>query len=258
MSEITHSTLKIIDETILCKYCNNIFEKPVFLTCCSESLCEKHIEEISDQHETKTFFCFNCNTQNFSNYFPPNKLIKKLLECQLDKLNFGEEYEIAKNKCKDLQSLVIEFKVLTGNSETYIKKHFQNMADRLLKTDSRVDDEIYGIFKLYSGKTLDNRNACLANCRKVIKSSEFIERVNLLKREFDVKDVYSKLELFNNNKAKFNSYWSSACLQINQINNIAKDFKREIVNDKHCNVKGLIDLTELKNEFSKKFNLVPK
>ena len=258
MSGLAHSTLKIIDEAVLCKYCNNIFEKPVFLTCCSESLCEKHIEEISDKHQTKTFFCFNCDTQNFSNYFPPNKLIKKLIECQLDKLNFGKEYEIAKTKCKELQSLVLEFKIIIANTDSYIKNHFQNIADRLLKTDSSVKSEINGAFKLYAAQTLENRNASLANWSKLIESSEFIERINLLKREFDVNAIYSKLELFNNNKDKFNSYWSSACLQINQINNITKDFKREVVNDKHCNVKGLIDLTEFKNEFAKKFNLVPR
>jgi hypothetical protein len=129
------------------------------------------------------------------------------------------------------------------------------MIARLNDIEQREKNEINGIFE-HAIETLENSNISLINFGRL--SSDFRQRIANIKSKFNDFD-YSQLEQFYktvNNENTFNSYLaeltSSACSQLNQIKNIAKDFQREVVNDKHCNVKGLIDLTEFKNEVLKR------
>ena len=60
--------MNIIGEELTCKQCRQIYDEPVTLNCCGESVCKKHIEQLlSTSSVDKKFACLICNADNTKN-----------------------------------------------------------------------------------------------------------------------------------------------------------------------------------------------
>ena len=84
-----------IKEELTCKYCNEIYSNPIMLSCCGENICKQHIDELIllSSPNTNKFTCPLCNEENANQNFCVNKLIERLLEKELHKLQIDTKYK---------------------------------------------------------------------------------------------------------------------------------------------------------------------
>jgi DNA repair exonuclease SbcCD ATPase subunit len=83
-----------IKERLTCKYCNNIYNDPITLTCCGDHLCKQHIEELTSTNSPNRFKCPLCDEENPKQNFNVNKLIRDLLESNLHKFDVDSKFKI--------------------------------------------------------------------------------------------------------------------------------------------------------------------
>ena len=100
-----------LKEQLTCKYCNEIYNEPVILNCCSENVCKRHIEEFLSVDNPNKFLCPFCDAENTNQQFSHNKLIQVFIENQLHELELDSNYKGIFNK----------FKVEIENLETLLK-----------------------------------------------------------------------------------------------------------------------------------------
>jgi hypothetical protein len=98
-----------IKEKLTCKYCKEIYNQPLTLTCCGGYLCRRHIDEWSS-HDSDGFLCPLCNEQNKNQNFKVCKLIQDLIEMEVHKFELDPKYErilnILKEQTKNLETIL--------------------------------------------------------------------------------------------------------------------------------------------------------
>lgn len=90
-----------INEQLTCKYCNEIYNEPVTLSCCGDNICRRHINELLSTDHTNKFCCPFCNTENTNQNLYVNKLIQRLVENELHKLKLDSSYKLTLNRLKE-------------------------------------------------------------------------------------------------------------------------------------------------------------
>ena len=83
-----------VNEELTCKYCKEIFNEPITLNCCAENICKRHIDELLSIDETKTFLCPFCDVESLNQNLRVNRLIQRLIEKQLHKLEFNSDNKL--------------------------------------------------------------------------------------------------------------------------------------------------------------------
>ena len=127
---------------IKCKLCSQIYEDPVILPCCNQTICFKHIE-IKSKY-TK----YQCNLCNEYTHLPvygfryDNKAIKCFLliivsiiifstrlnqEINLNNYNYDAINCQAKQSCSNLEDLIKKSEHLANDPKFYIKDHFNRL-----------------------------------------------------------------------------------------------------------------------------------
>ena len=100
-----------VKEILTCKHCMEIFKStPIILSCCSETICKSHIDEFKENNDT--FVCKLCNKKSNQKSFPVNKIAEKFIKMNIQKLEFGEKYNMPKKSCKNLENLIRDFENL--------------------------------------------------------------------------------------------------------------------------------------------------
>ena len=127
------SALFDFDDILKCGYCNCILEIPVTLPC-NEIICEKHINEIKFENDSKLALkCKSCNDDheipNFG--FRIDKRIEKLLNRKLHQINFGEIHSKAIESSKALVKIIDQLKHLTHEPEIFITEYFNNIKNQV-------------------------------------------------------------------------------------------------------------------------------
>ena len=122
-----------INEELMCKCCNGIYNHPIMLICCGESICKHHIEELMSKNSSNIFLCPLCDEQNTNQNFKINKIIEKLIERGLHQFKINPKYEQTLNN----------FKKEIGNLETILKdpEHFIFEEINELKRQVDLDRE---------------------------------------------------------------------------------------------------------------------
>ena len=79
-------------EKLTCKYCNQIYNSPITLTC-GDSICKHHIEELISNNSINKFNCPVCNKENLNQELNPNKILEKLIKIELHEFKINPIYE---------------------------------------------------------------------------------------------------------------------------------------------------------------------
>ena len=118
-----------IKEELTCKYCNEIYNKPITLNCCGENICQLHINDLISTNSSSRFTCPLCNEQNANQNFSVNKLIERLVQNELHKLEIDSEYKVVLNNLKkDI-----------GNLETILKDPENVIYEEISELKRQVD-----------------------------------------------------------------------------------------------------------------------
>lgn len=140
--------MKVVNEITQCKLCYNLIQVPVLLVCCSESICQKHIDEIKSKNIESKFICSLCDHEHEHDIFPLNKAIEKLLSTQffdVDKLaleDYGGEAMDQIEKTTDifrkLKNDLLLQKTCKLSKTMDINKFTQDFSDEF-KIESRLE-----------------------------------------------------------------------------------------------------------------------
>ena len=250
--------MKIIDDLIECKYCNHLFDEPVVLICCSESMCKKHFAEIKYSNQQDKFVCFNCNHVHELEIFPMNKTIMKLIESKFDKFNFGKEYEHSKRKCSNLNLVTKELNSLISNPKKHIMDFVTNIKIKMELRREELKNSIDAIcLELFEDLNMFEDD-CYQNMQTVINKKEYKNKFEQIKSEFDVEQCLDEFESFDIDKSKWESHLKNAENQINVVNNLLRSLKDDLLQGKACKFQKSINMDQIKAEFRDEFRLQDK
>lgn len=112
-----------IKNVFICKFCVEIYEKPVLLPC-GNLICSKHIEKF-----LKSSCCF-CDKKHLASFISDER-ISKLLELNIHELNLGDSYREAIISCQSLESLIRQHEILSQNPTYFIDSYFTKLKKEI-------------------------------------------------------------------------------------------------------------------------------
>ena len=80
-----------IKDDFKCKHCNETFNDPISLNCCGENVCKKHIDELL--LKTENISCMFCDKALPKQEFHINKVLKNLIDRELNYLTIDKKFE---------------------------------------------------------------------------------------------------------------------------------------------------------------------
>ena len=127
---------------IICKLCHETLEGPIILPC-GKTICSKHL-----LNETNNFKCNLCENSHDKTLdkFPVNQTVNELLQIcdeyvDLNSINLGKEYNLAKEKLKHLNDLINESELLIKDPAFYINDYFSKLRNEVdLSKDQKIQD----------------------------------------------------------------------------------------------------------------------
>ena len=127
-----------IKEKLACKYCNEIFKIPIFLSCCGENICKHHLNEIiSNNSSSKKFTCPLCNEENSNQNLKVNKLIQSLLEIELHEFKMNPIYETVLD---NLKKEIANLETILKDPENYIYEQISELKRQHKYINSKCAD----------------------------------------------------------------------------------------------------------------------
>ena len=128
-----------IKEQLTCKYCKEIFKKPVSLNCCGENICNIHLNEFFFNDDSKKFLCPFCKVEIPNQNFTVNKLIESLVENELYKLEIDFNYNSTLN---DFKTEIEKFEAILNKPKLYIHKEIKILMKQVITERKRLKSKI--------------------------------------------------------------------------------------------------------------------
>jgi hypothetical protein len=122
-----------IRTVLTCSWCNYILASPVILPC-GETVCGHHETHFKDLGDKSTDWlcqiCKQVHRLSASQHFVANKVVKNLLENEIENLNFGDDYTKALVNLKELQKELAEFERKIKSPEEVLFDYYNEMRTR--------------------------------------------------------------------------------------------------------------------------------
>ena len=127
---------------IICKLCHETLEDPIILPC-GKTICSKHLLD-----ETNNFKCNLCDNSHDKTVdkLPINEIANGLVQIcddyvDLNSIDLGPEYKLAKKQCEHLKELINESELLIKNSTFYINEYFAKLKNEIdLSKEKLIED----------------------------------------------------------------------------------------------------------------------
>ena len=204
-------------EDLTCKCCNQIYNSPITLNCCGENICKQHIEVLISNNSTKPRLCPLCNEECLNQNLHVNKVIQKLVENELHKLEINSKYKKTLDNLKweirKIESIVKDPKNFIYEEISELKRNVDLDREKLkCEIDDLANDLIQQLekyekkFKEEYKSNIDpgHYNEIIASSKKQL--SEFEKCLSLFstskedrmekcnKSETAIKTIQSKIE----------------------------------------------------------------
>ena len=223
------NNLDLIQESITCSICNDLFTRPIFLPCFN-SICEKHVAE---QGNVKFYKCQFCTQEHQIPKcgFKPNTMALKLIQ-SFNLNDVRTEFEEYKN---ELYDLINEAEKCLPEFETFCIETFKDLKKKLFSTREQIianfDKLIEALLKNYINQQ-----------KEIIRPIDELEldqcSLTELKQYLDTKFNESKklsVDDFKDYKMELDSIINEISLKLNKVddikNEIAKTANLNIIND---------------------------
>jgi hypothetical protein len=192
-----------VNEQLTCKYCKDIFNEPVTLTCCAKNICKRHIDELLSIDDSNTFLCPFCDEKNAHQNLRVNELIQSFIENQLHKLEFNSDNKLTlegfKNEIEKLEAILkdpdnVIYEEISGlkrlvdldreKSKSEIDKLANGFIQKLETFEARFKAENV------PNVDLEQYNALLESSRK--QMAEYEKFLNLFSTKIEERNEKSK------------------------------------------------------------------
>ena len=145
--------MNLISDLIKCAICKEILKMPVVLPC-GHSICERHT---SEENMTHQIYCQQCNEFFYMpiNGFPKNRLVEGLLEKNIERIDLGEEYNSAIDKCSLFSDLLERFNKIKNDPDTRINEEISELKNQVdLRREElklKIDKESLEMIEIIDG-----------------------------------------------------------------------------------------------------------
>ena len=127
---------------IICKLCHETLEDPIILPC-GKTICSKHLLD-----ETNNFKCNLCDNSHDKTVdkLPINEIANELVQIcddyvDLNSIDLGPDYKLAKEKLKHLNDLINESELLIRDPSFYINEYFSKLRNEIdLSKEKQIED----------------------------------------------------------------------------------------------------------------------
>jgi hypothetical protein len=232
-----------ISEAIKCVNCRNVLESPVSLPC-GCSICLKHTRDVK-----VSILCCSCEIDHplpSNGNFPPNKVAIKMLEAQINTLEFGKEQKEAKQSCDRLEKLLNNIDSMLKDPFNFIYEAVEFLKNAAqLKVDEmklKLDEDL----ALLISQLDDFKIKCKTNLKSfeyLDKSSEFEKAIESGNKELE--KWFVTLNELKQNEPEWKRIQSESEMRIKYFQRELKTFKFESLFQKRYN--------EYRNEVEEKF-----
>ena len=114
-----------LNKLCYCNYCNQLLLDPITLPC-GENICSKDLNEIKD----KCLFCGEAHAVPKQG-FQINRLVKELVDLELNKINLDINYNRRKKALNELELKVTELELVMKNPNDYIYEFFTGLRNKV-------------------------------------------------------------------------------------------------------------------------------
>ena len=127
---------------IICKLCHETLEDPIILPC-FKTICSKHL--LKETNNFKCGLCDNFHDKTFD-MLPANEELNELLKIcddyvNLNSIDLGPDYKLAKEKLKYLNDLIKESELLIRDPAFYINDYFTKLRNEIdLSKEQQIED----------------------------------------------------------------------------------------------------------------------
>ena len=144
-----------------CNMCKRQLESPVLLPC-GESLCKKDVRELLvEQDRIRCPFCKREHVQTHEG-FPADKRIQRMIELQVNQLDFGPVYNSCKRVLKSLTEHFNEFDTLKENLDEFVLNYYVDLKKAVETRRVDLKSQIDNLADQIIQNILDTEKECLA------------------------------------------------------------------------------------------------
>jgi DNA repair exonuclease SbcCD ATPase subunit len=171
-----------IREELTCKYCYDIYNSPIILTCCGDNICKHHIEELISNNSLNKFLCPLCNNENTNQNFNVNKLIVNLINKELHKYKLNSKHEAVLNnlkmEIKNLEKILI-------NPENYIYEEINELKRQVDLDKEKLKKEIDKLAHDLIQQLESYEKQFKAECKKNVGIEQYNGLIEASKKQLD-------------------------------------------------------------------------
>ena len=199
-----------IRSVLTCKYCNNVYNNPIYLPC-HKTMCRAHVNELSKDNKMSAIKCFFCKSEHEipPNGFLENEMATGFLNSRITLTKQATEYKIELDKAfTEVNEVVKEFEKELNQMEAFSAEHFLGIRNKI--------DEQKNSVKLQIDKIVDKMKQEVDECESVykeklksFKSEEIVNKDKIKKFTASNDEMKkSKLSEINNciNRLRFKKY----------------------------------------------------
>ena len=134
-----------IKDDFTCSHCKETYMDPVFLTCCGENVCKKHIDDLLLQ--TENVLCMFCDKALPRQEFQINKVLKNLIDRELHTVTIDRKYEDVleqlKKKISQIENMHVDPENVIYTKISELKRQVDlDRENAKLKIDKSADEII--------------------------------------------------------------------------------------------------------------------
>jgi tetratricopeptide (TPR) repeat protein len=179
-----------ITSAIKCVNCQNVLDSPVLLPC-SHSICQKHTNKRNSDGELKAVLCHTCAIEHpvpASGEFPKNAQLADIIESRINELDFGKDYNEAKESCVKLDDLFASIDQVLADPRNYTYEAMKIMKDTVqMRGDElklKIDEKMNELFTLIGSYENDCKHF-LATSAYAEKCGELNSRKDLARKDLE-------------------------------------------------------------------------
>ena len=235
------NNLNLIEESITCSICNDIFARPIFLPCFN-SICEKHVAE---QGNVKLYKCLLCaNEHQIPEYgFKPNTMALKLIH-SFSLNDVKNEYEAYKN---ELYDLISEAEKCLPEFQTFCIEAFKDLKKKLFSTREQIISNFDKLIEALLKKYINQQKVIIRPIDELeLDHGSLTELKQYLDSKFNAHNESKRsVDDFKDYKTELDSIINEISLKLNKVD----DIKNEIAKTANLNI--IDDVEQFVSELSR-------
>ena len=214
-------------ENLTCKCCHHVYKEPITLTCCGESMCKQHINELLSIDDSNTFLCPFCDKQNPNQNIVVSKIIQNLLDMEAHKITIDPKYERVFN---DFKTEIRNLETILNEPESFIYEEINEVKRQVdldrEKTKSEIDKLADGLIQQLETFEKQFKEEYKAN----VDMKHYTSLVEASKQQFNEYEKF--LSLLSTKPEERDEQSKQSEITINNLQYNIRELKRNLFSNK--------------------------